>query len=251
MTLEIALLGARVRHGPLEALHGVDLPVPAGRLTVLLGRNGAGRSTALDALAGAVPLSAGRVHWYGGAPARSGAARDITALGAYARARRGMTLVPAEGAVFPSLTVADHLSRSTPRERAAVLDLFPELGRLLPRSAGTLSGGEQQMLALGVALARPSRLLMLDEPGRGLAPAVLERLHTALAAQVAAGRTVVLAEQSLPSEATAAVDLVHVLHRGSVIFSGEPGEPGLAAISATAAPSPHPAGPGPGRWRPG
>ena len=251
MALEIALVAARVRYGPLEALHGVDLPVPAGRLTVLLGRNGAGRSTALDALAGAVPLSAGRVRWYGGAPAGSGAARDITALGAYARARLGMTLVPAEGAVFPSLSVADHLSRLTPEGRTAALDLFPELGRLLPRSAGTLSGGEQQMLALGVALARPSRLLMLDEPERGLAPAVLERLHAALATAVGAGRTVVLAEQSLPSAATAAVDLVHVLHRGSVVFSGEPGEPALAGLIATAARSPRPTGSGPGRWRPG
>jgi branched-chain amino acid transport system ATP-binding protein len=256
MTLEIALLGARVRYGPLEALHGIDLPVPSGRLTVLLGRNGAGRSSALHALAGATPLAAGRVHWYGrlhrhgeggGAFDGAGAPRDITALGAYPRARLGLALVPAEGAVFPSLTVADHLSRLTAQGRTAALDLFPELGRLLPRSAGTLSGGEQQMLALGVALARPYRLLMLDEPGRGLAPAVLERLYSALAAAVASGRTVLLAEQSLPTAATAAVDLVHVLHRGSVVFSGEPGEPALAAISATAAPSPRPAGPGRGR----
>ena len=247
MTLEIALLGARVRYGPLEALHGIDLPVPDGRLTILLGHNGAGRSTALHALAGATPLSAGRVQWYGGASSGAGAAVDITALGAYARARLGLGLVPAEGAVFPSLTVSDHLSRLSARGRAAALDLFPELERLLPRSAGTLSGGEQQMLALGVALSRPYRLLMLDEPGRGLAPAVLERLHAALAAAVASGRTVVLAEQSLPSAATAAVDLVHVLHRGSVVFSGEPREPALAGISATAAPSPRSAGSDRGR----
>ena len=247
MTLEIALVGARVRYGPLEALHGIDLPIPTGRLTVLLGRNGAGRSTALHALAGAVPLAAGRVDWYGGPPTGSGAPRDITGLGAYARARLGLTLVPAEGAVFPSLTGSDHLSRLTAQGRAAALDLFPELGPLLPRSAGTLSGGEQQMLALGVALAGPSGLLMLDEPGRGLAPAVLERLHSALAAAVASGRTVVLAEQSLPSVPTAAVDLVHVLHRGSVVLSGEPGEPALAGISATAAPSPRPTGSGRGR----
>ena len=247
MTLEIALVDARVRYGPLEALHGIDLPIPTGRLTVLLGRNGAGRSTALHALAGAVPLAAGRVDWHGGLPTRPGVPRDITGLGAYARARLGLTLVPAEGAVFPSLTGSDHLSRLTVQGRAAALDLFPELGRLLPRSAGTLSGGEQQMLALGVALAGPSRLLMLDEPGRGLAPAVLERLHSALAAAVASGRTVVLAEQWLPSAPTAAVDLVHVLHRGSVVFSGEPGEPALAGISATAAPSPRPAGSDRGR----
>jgi branched-chain amino acid transport system ATP-binding protein len=270
MTLAVALLGARVRYGPLEALHGVDLPVPAGRLTVLLGRNGAGRSTALHALAGAVPLTGGRVQWYGegggggegsgreggGGSVGAGAPRDITALSAYARARLGLTLVPAEGAVFPSLSVADHLSGLTAQGRAAALDVFPELRRLLTRSAGTLSGGEQQMLALGVALSRRSRVLLLDEPGRGLAPAVLERVHAAVASAVAAGRTVVLAEQSLPSAPTAVVDLVHVLHRGSVVFSGGPDEPALgmwlsSGVSAIAAPSQRPDGRGRVRRRPG
>ncbi|QMU77849.1 ATP-binding cassette domain-containing protein [Streptacidiphilus sp. PB12-B1b] len=219
MAVEIALCAARVRYGPLEALHGVDLRIPSARITVLLGRNGAGRSTALHALAGSQPLSAGRVRWFGGAAA----GRDITALDAFRRARLGMALVPAERAVFPSLSAAEHLSRLAPPARGAALELFPELRRLLERRAGTLSGGEQQLLALAVALAGPHRLLLLDELGRGLAAPVLARVHAALAAAVAAGRTVVLAEQRLPPGL--ATDLVYVLHRGSVAFVGEPGEP--------------------------
>ncbi|MFC1430039.1 ABC transporter ATP-binding protein [Streptacidiphilus sp. N1-3] len=237
MSVEIALRAARVRYGPLEALHGVDLRIPRGRRTVLLGRNGAGRSSALHALAGTVPLSGGQVLWFGdGSPK----ARDITGLDAYRRARLGMTLVPAERAVFPTLTVAEHLSRLTASARGAAFDLFPELGRLRTRSAGTLSGGEQQMVALAVALAGPSQLLLLDELGRGLAAPVLARVHEALVASAAAGRTVVLAEQALRAgtPGVPAPDLVYVLHRGAVVFAGEPGEPALAAIVATAASAP-------------
>jgi branched-chain amino acid transport system ATP-binding protein len=221
MAVEIALERARVRYGPLEALHGVDLRVPTARLTVLLGRNGAGRSTALQALAGSVRLSGGRVSWYGGATA----GRDITRLDAYRRARLGLALVPSERAVFPSLTVAEHLSRLTGPARESALDLFPELRPRLDRRAGTLSGGEQQMVALAPALAGPARLLLLDEFGRGLAAPVAARVRAALAVAVAAGRTVLLAEQALPPDLP--VDLVYLLHRGSVAFVGEPGEPAL------------------------
>ena len=262
MSVEIALLGARVRYGPLEALHGIDLRIPRGRRTVLLGRNGAGRSTALHAVAGTVPLSAGRVLWSsggggGGGGGGTGAVRDVTRFDAYRRARMGMTLVPAERAVFPSLTVAEHLSRLTAAGRDTAFDLFPELWRLRERSAGTLSGGEQQMVALAVALAGPSRLLLLDEPGRGLAATALTRVHEALVAAAAEGRTVVLAEQTL--RAVPPPDLVYVLHRGEVAFAGEPGEPRLAEITALAdvtdvtaaeAPSPAAARRGRGRRRP-
>ncbi|MET9615665.1 ABC transporter ATP-binding protein [Kitasatospora indigofera] len=215
MAVAVELRGVRVRYGLLEALHGVDLACPAGRVTVLLGRNGSGRTTALRALAGDVPVSAGRVLWEG---------RDVTALDAHRRAAAGLAYVPAERGVFGSLTVAQNLALSGD---APVDRYFPELARLLHRRAGTLSGGEQQMVAVGRALAARPRLLLLDEPGRGLAPAVAARLHGALFELAAAGRTVVLAEQApLPSLGRAAV--VHVLRRGRVAFSGEPGELGPA-----------------------
>jgi branched-chain amino acid transport system ATP-binding protein len=211
VSVEAELAGVRAGYGPLEALHGVDLRIPAGRCTVLLGRNGAGRTTALRVLAGTLRPTAGRVRWRG---------RDVTALGAWHRARLGFCAVSDEQAVFPSLTVAQHL-RVSGSGGAEALELFPELRRLLPRRAGTLSGGEQRMVALCRALAGPARLLLLDELGRGLAEDVVARVHRALAAAVASGRTVVLAEQDLPP---ALGDVVYVLHRGAVAFAGEADE---------------------------
>ncbi|WP_037604919.1 ATP-binding cassette domain-containing protein [Streptacidiphilus rugosus] len=217
MALEIELRGARVRYGPLEALHGVDLAVPSGATTVLLGRNGSGRTSLLHALAGVVPLTEGSVRWYGG----KDRPREIGALDAYRRSRLGIALLPAERAVFPSLSVAENLTLLSGSGVPAALELFPELSRLLPRTAGTLSGGEQRMVALSRALTGPARLLLLDELGLGLAEEVVARVHVALSALVAAGRTVVLAEQSLPP-APAAVDLVYELRRGAVVSAYEP-----------------------------
>ncbi|MFJ8621446.1 ABC transporter ATP-binding protein [Kitasatospora sp. NPDC093550] len=214
MPVEAALRAARVRYGPLEALHGVDLAFPSAAVTVLLGRNGAGRTSALHALAGVVPLSGGQVLWRG---------RDIGGLSVHRRVRRGLALVPAERGVFGSLTVAENLAIGGPG-RSEVLDLFPELAALLLRRAGSLSGGQRQLVAIGRALAARPGLLLLDEPERGLAPAVAARLHAHLLAGAADGRTVVLTAQSLPRTLAGAA-AVHVLHRGEVVFSGEPGEP--------------------------
>ncbi|MGW4891691.1 ABC transporter ATP-binding protein [Kitasatospora sp. NPDC004240] len=217
MPPEARLLAARVRYGPLEALHGVDLDFPRGAVTVLLGRNGSGRTTVLHALAGVVRLSDGRVL-------RGG--RDVTAVPVHRRVREGLALVPAERAVFGSLTVAEHLDLDPgqARHRAEVLALFPELAALLPRRAGTLSGGQQQLVALGRALADRPGLLLLDEPDRGLAPAVTARLHAHLLEAAAAGRlSVVLSAQTLPRTLAGAA-VVHVLHRGEVGFTGEPAE---------------------------
>jgi branched-chain amino acid transport system ATP-binding protein len=222
VALEISLEQARVHYGPLEALHGVDLRIPQGRITLLLGRNGSGRSTALHALTGTVPLSAGRVLWHGGGAGDG--RRDITRLETYRRARLGICLVPSERSVFPSLTVGEHLALPGRPCRDAALDLFPELRPLLGRTAGRLSGGQQQMVALARALAGPARLLLLDEPGRGLAEPVLARLYAALAAAVAAGRTVVVSGPSLPP-GPALPDLVYVLRQGAVAFAGEPERP--------------------------
>ncbi|MDX2563657.1 ATP-binding cassette domain-containing protein [Streptomyces sp. TX20-6-3] len=212
MSVEIALRAARVRYGPLEALHGLDLPVPAGTVTVLLGRNGSGRTTALRALAGTVRLSAGRVLWRGA---------DVTRLPAHERARRGLCFVPDLQAVYAGLTVAENLALTLP----GALPPYPELVPLLDRAAGTLSGGERRMLALSRALLpRPARVVLVDEPSLGLAPPVAARTYRALVAlAVEGGAAVVLTEQRLP-DGLPPGSLVHELRRGSLAFSGEPAE---------------------------
>ncbi|MGA4842862.1 ABC transporter ATP-binding protein [Streptomyces sp. G45] len=213
-TLE--LRAARVRYGPLEALHGVSLAAPAPGLTVLLGRNGSGRTTALRALAGAVPLSGGAVVWEG---------VDVTRLAAHERARRGVCFVPDRRAVFGSLTVRANLELAgADTGIAPALAAYPELGPLLARRAGTLSGGEQRMLAVSRALLAGARAVLVDEPVQGMAPEVARRTYGLLAALPAC---VVVAEQHLPSglrRRAGRTVVVHELRRGAVVFSGEAAE---------------------------
>ncbi|MEU8795665.1 ATP-binding cassette domain-containing protein [Streptomyces sp. NPDC048643] len=212
--MSIALRHARVRYGPLEALHGVTLVAPGPGLTVLLGRNGSGRTTALRALAGTVALSAGAVVWDG---------TDVTGLSAFERARRGLRLVPERRAVFGSLTVAENLELAG-ADLAPALDAYPQLAPLLPRPAGTLSGGEQRMVALSRALLARARVLLVDEPAQGMSPTVAARTYELLGALDAC---VVVAEQRLPPglrERTGRTTFVHELSRGAVVFSGEAAE---------------------------
>ncbi|GAB2830561.1 ATP-binding cassette domain-containing protein [Streptomyces daliensis] len=222
MTVELALHCARVRYGPLEALHGVDLVCPSARITALLGRNGSGRTTVLRALAGMAPLSAGRVVWRGA---------DVTGTPAQVRARRGMFLVPDRGAVFGGLTVAENLAlssrtRNEPTGTETNPLPYPALSALLPRHAATLSGGEQRMLAVTRALLSPARVLLLDEPTSGMSPAHAARTYALLAAATREGRTVVVAETALSAPLADVTCVVHELRRGTVAFSGEPAEPG-------------------------
>ncbi|MFD7003972.1 ATP-binding cassette domain-containing protein [Streptomyces mirabilis] len=212
--MNISLRHARVRYGPLEALHGVTLAAPGPGLTVLLGRNGSGRTTALRALAGTVPLSDGAVVWDG---------VDVTRLPAFERARRGLCLVPERRAVFGSLTVREHLELTAP-DFTPALDAYPQLEPLLPRRAGTLSGGEQRMLALSRALLAHARVVLVDEPAQGMSPAVAARTYELLGGLDAC---VVVAEQRLPPglrERAGRTTYVHELSRGSIAFSGEAAE---------------------------
>ncbi|MGW7521560.1 ATP-binding cassette domain-containing protein [Streptomyces sp. NPDC054796] len=218
MTVELALRRARVRYGPLEALHGVNLVFPSARITALLGRNGSGRTTVLRALAGTAPLSAGRVVWRGA---------DVTGTPAQVRARRGMFLVPDRGAVFGGLTVAENLALSVRQRNAPALPgPCPALSALLPRRAATLSGGEQRMLAVARALLSPARVLLLDEPASGMSTGHAARTYALLAAATREGRTVVVAETALSAPLADVTCVVHELRRGTVAFSGEPVEPG-------------------------
>ncbi|UUU34981.1 ATP-binding cassette domain-containing protein [Streptomyces sp. CA-210063] len=211
MTL-ISLRHAHVRYGPLEALHGLTLAAPGPGLTVLLGRNGSGRTTALRALAGTVPLSGGAVVWDGA---------DVTRVPAYERARRGLVLVPERRAVFGSLTVRENLELAAP-DISYALDAYPQLEPLLPRRAGTLSGGEQRMLALSRALSARARVVLVDEPAQGMSPPVAARTYELLSGLDAC---VVVAEQRLPPglRGVPAV-LVYELRRGVVAFGGEASE---------------------------
>ncbi|MDQ1044250.1 ATP-binding cassette domain-containing protein [Streptomyces sp. V4I2] len=211
MTVALELRHARVRYGPLEALHGVTLAAPGPGLTVLLGRNGSGRTTVLRALAGTVPLSGGAVLWDG---------TDVTRVPAFERARRGLCLVPERQAVFASLTVRENLELAAPAPDIA-LDAYPQLAPLLERRAGTLSGGEQRMLALSRALLARARVVLVDEPAQGMSPAVAARTYTLLASLDAC---VVVAEQRLPPVLHHQAAVVYELRRGSVLFSGEAAE---------------------------
>lgn len=221
----VSLRHARVRYGPLEALHGVTLAAAGPGLTVLLGRNGSGRTTALHALAGTVALSGGAVVWDG---------VDVTRVPAHERARRGLCLVPERQAVFGSLTVRENLelavTRRSPASYAIALDAYPRLEALLARPAGTLSGGEQRMLALSRALLAGARVVLVDEPAQGMSPTVAARTYELLSGLDAC---VVVAEQRLPPVLRGRAALVHELRRGAVVFSGESGEWERRAVRRT------------------
>jgi len=214
--IELALRDIRVGYGAVEVLHGIDLDVPAGALTALLGPNGAGKTTLLSAVAGLLPLRGGEIHWAGS---------DITAASPDARSRAGMTLIPERRGIFPQLSVRENLEIFTPQGRVpdVALNAFPVLADRMAQRAGSLSGGEQQMLAMSRALLREPRLLLLDEISFGLAPRVTRQLFDVVADLARAGTTVVLVEQYL-SDALRLADIVYVLARGEVAFAGEPSE---------------------------
>ncbi|WP_436787441.1 ABC transporter ATP-binding protein [Yinghuangia sp. YIM S10712] len=215
MPVALAVHDVRVRYGPVEALHGVSLAFPARAVTALLGRNGAGRSTLLRTIAGVLAPSSGRIEWDG---------RDITRRTASERARDGLALIPDAHGVFTGLPVRDNLRVFAGGDAVEpALDAFPVLRSRLGQRAGTLSGGEQQMLAVSRALLRPSRVLLLDELSQGLAPRVVARLYEVVTELAAGDRTVVLVEQ-YAGEALRRADVAYVLRRGRVAFAGEPGE---------------------------
>ena len=214
--IELSLRGVRAGYGPVEVLHGIDLDVPSGALTALLGPNGAGKTTLLSVVAGLHPLRAGQIRWGG---------KDFGRLGADARARAGMTLIPERRGIFPELTVRENLATFTgdDGDDEPALAAFPVLGQRMSQRAGSLSGGEQQMLAMSRALLKKPRLLLLDEISFGLAPRVTRQLFDVVAELAHSGTTVVLVEQYL-SDALRLADVVYVLARGEVAFAGEPGE---------------------------
>ncbi|HEX2030932.1 MAG TPA: ABC transporter ATP-binding protein [Actinomycetota bacterium] len=198
----------------VRALQGVTVEVPSGAAVAVVGANGAGKSTLLRVLSGLHPPERGRVLLGG---------TDVTGLPAHRIARLGLTLVPESRGTFPALTVAENLRLATRRPPERVREVFPALAGRLAQVAGTLSGGEQQMLALARCLLTEARVVLLDEPSLALAPRLVEEIFAAVAALKRAGRTVVLVEQYV-GRALELADLVYVLRRGEVAFAGEPRE---------------------------
>ena len=223
----LEVTGLSARYGAVAALRDVSLDVRAGELVALIGANGAGKSTLLRTIAGLMTPTAGRVALEG---------RDVTGQPPEAILRAGIALVPERRRVFADLTVLDNLELggyALPRGRdfrrrldAGVDDayrLFPVLHRRREQLAGTLSGGEQQMLAIGRALMSRPRLLLCDEPSLGLAPLIVQEIMRLLAALREAGTTILLVEQNARM-ALRAADRAYVLETGSVVLVGSGAE---------------------------
>ena len=209
-----------VAYGKVEAVHGVSLVVDAARIVTVIGPNGAGKTTLLAAIMGLLP-SRGEIR-YDGAPLAAG---DVEQ-----RVARGVTLVPEKRELFASMSVADNLElggfqryRAGDRTRAASLadiyDRFPRLAERRAQLAGTLSGGERQMLALGRALMAKPRLLMLDEPSLGLAPLIVKEIFSIIAALKAGGVSILLVEQNARA-ALQVSDYGYVLETGDLTIEG-------------------------------
>jgi branched-chain amino acid transport system ATP-binding protein len=220
MSLEVRALAAG--YGRLRVLHGVDLTAGEGRLVAVIGANGAGKTTLLRALSGLIPVSGGTVTLAGA---------DVTGFGPERLARAGLAHVPENRLVFPSLTVEDNLvlgaytrRRSPAAERREARDralaLFPRLQPRLQQAAGTMSGGEQQMLAIARGLMARPTVLVLDEPSVGLAPRLVGEIFTALGKLRDAGLTLVAVEQNARA-AFAVADHVYVMDRGAVVLEGD------------------------------
>ena len=219
MTSTLSLVDVRAGYGSVEVLHGVSLAFPAGSVVALIGHNGSGCSTILRCAAGLVRPRSGYVLWD---------STDITGYSGFRRTTAGMVFVADEHNVFNTLTVSENLElfgRPQPLETSinAACSIFPELQSLLEQRAGSLSGGERQMLALARALVRPARVLLLDDVSRGLSAAVASRFFAALRARLTADTAIVIAEQFIDT-ALGVADLVYAVRRGRVAFAGEPSE---------------------------
>jgi branched-chain amino acid transport system ATP-binding protein len=207
-------------YGDFQALYGLSLHVGSGEKVAIIGANGAGKTTLLRAVMGQVKVRSGTIT-YGG--------QDLTGVPTHERVGRGMGLVPEGRRLFPSLSVEENLMIGGHRRRPGrwtvrdVVAVFPMLGQLLKRSSSTLSGGEQQAVAIGRTLMANPDLLLLDEVSLGLAPVVVRSLYAALPQIVEAGTTVIVVEQDI-SLALDVADRVYCLLEGRVSLTGTPGE---------------------------
>ncbi|MBO1113067.1 ABC transporter ATP-binding protein [Bordetella petrii] len=210
----LELRGLEVAYGGIRAVRGIDLRVDSGELVCLIGANGAGKSTTLRAICGLVPLAGGDIVYDG---------QSINGRKSFELVRRGLVMVPEGRGIFGQLTIEENLAMGAYVRRDAaqvrqdterVFTLFPRLAERRRQAAGTLSGGEQQMVAMGRAMIARPKLLLLDEPSMGLAPLMVEKVFEVVRAIAAEGVTILLIEQN------AKLALEHS-HRGYVMESGE------------------------------
>ncbi|WP_341677186.1 ABC transporter ATP-binding protein [Niveibacterium sp. SC-1] len=219
----LQLESVRVRYGQIEAVKGIDLELHPGELVSLIGANGAGKTTTLNTIAGVLAVAAGEVRYRGASIARQPS---------YERLRAGIALVPEGRGIFTRLTVEENLrmgaySRTDKAEVEAgmeqVFGMLPRIRERLSQVAGTLSGGEQQMLAIGRALLSRPRVLLLDEPSMGLAPLVVEKIFEVIQTVLKQGMTILLVEQN----AHIALEFSHrayVMESGKITLSGSGNE---------------------------
>ena len=215
----LELQGIHAGYGNSPVLRGVDLVVPEGSVVALLGANGAGKTTLLRVASGLLAPSSGRLVLDG---------QDLTRKRPHVLTRAGVCHVPEGRGIFRNLTVQDNLALQAPDGDTAdaverAVSAFPRLGERLGQLAGTMSGGEQQMLALARAYVQRPRVVLLDEVSMGLAPKVIDEIFEFLLALAAEGVSLLLVEQYV-TRALAAADWVYLLNRGEVAFAGEPAE---------------------------
>ena len=210
--------GLKVAYGGIQAVKGVSFEVREGQLVSLIGANGAGKTTTLKAITGLQPMAAGEIRFGG---------RSIRGQGAWDLARQGLVMVPEGRGTFTRMSILENLQMGAFVRRDAeieadierVFERFPRLKERRHQLAGTMSGGEQQMLAMGRALMARPRLLLLDEPSMGLAPLMVDRIFEVVAEIHAQGTTVLLVEQNA-SRALALADRGHVMDSGELTMSG-------------------------------
>ena len=220
MNLLLKVQDLELAYGEVPAVRELSFDVAEGEIVTLIGANGAGKTTSLRGVAGAMPPRRGRIIFSG---------RDITSLPAYRRALAGIALVPEGRRVFPALTVRENLEMGGFKFRAdrgklrsqmeRMMEMFPRLRERAGQAAGTLSGGEQQMLALSRALMSEPRLLCMDEPSLGLAPLVVQDIFRSIRAANAAGTSILLVEQNA-RYALETASRGYVLQAGAIIASG-------------------------------
>jgi branched-chain amino acid transport system ATP-binding protein len=213
VALEVLNLDAG--YGDVTVLHDVSLSIAPGEVMALLGANGAGKSTLLRTISGLIKPASGRVHLKG---------RDVTTMSPSRRAGIGLCEIPEGRGIFASLSVRENLTLLSPRKHdpaamAQALEMFPILKRRMRQTAGSLSGGEQQMLAVSRAIIGRPALVLFDEVSLGLAPIIVDRIYEAVRATITAGSSVLLVEQYV-DRALSLADSAVVLDRGRVTFRG-------------------------------